>query len=407
MAQISAADTAWMLMATGLVMLMMPGLALFYGGLVSAKNVLSVTLHCFVAMGLCTVQWGVVGYSLAFGASELGLVGGLEHLFLAGVDARPHGSVPHVLFVAYQGMFAALTPALMAGAVAERMRFGAFCAWVLSWTTLVYDPLAHWAWAPDGWLNRLGALDFAGGTVVHLSSGVSALVAAVMVGPRAGHPQVRRHPHDLTMTTLGAGLLWFGWFGFNGGAGLAADGLAALAVANTQLAAGAGMLGWGLIERAVFGKVTMLGLTSGAVAGLVGITPAAGYVAPAAAVAVGLLTAGCCFLAVVAKGRLGYDDALDAFGIHGVGGAFGALATGMWASRAVNAAGADGLWRGETALMGKQLLALAAVGTYAAAVTWALLWAIRRTLGLRVPAEAEREGLDTAVHGESGYSPRG
>ena len=407
MAGISAADTVWLMVSTGLVLLMVPGLALFYGGMVQAKNVLSIFVHCLFSLALVTVQWAVVGYSLAFSGSRLGLIGGLDHAFLRGVGLEPHGSVPHLLFASYQGVFAAITPALIAGAFAERMRFSAFAAFVLLWTTLVYDPLAHWSWASDGWLNRLGALDYAGGTVVHLSSGISALVAAAMVGRRVGSSHHPHQPHHLPMTALGAGLLWFGWFGFNGGAGAAADALAALAVVNTLIAPAAGMLGWAAIDGWRHGKVTLLGLVSGAVAGLVGITPAAGYVSPMAAAAIGCMTSGGCFVAVLAKHRAPYDDALDAFGVHGVGGAFGALLTGVFASQAINPHGADGLLLGHGLLLGKQTLGVAAAGIYAGAMTWLLLRVMGRFFRLRVSGEEEREGLDTALHGERAYSNPG
>ncbi len=403
MVEIKAGDTAWLLISTSLVMLMTPGLALFYGGMVQSKNVLSTFMHSFFALGLVTVQWAIVGYSLAFGQSHFGLIGGFDFAFLQGVGMEPRGTVPHLLFMAYQGMFACITPALIAGAFAERMKFGAYCVFTLAWTTLIYDPLAHWVWAADGWLAKLGALDFAGGTVVHLSSGLSAWVAAMMVGKRLGYPSVRHHPHNLTMTVLGAGLLWFGWFGFNAGSSGAADGLAALALVNTHIAAGAGALGWGCIEARRYGKVTMLGVASGAVAGLVGITPAAGFVTPMGALAIGFLTSGVCYGGVLLKARWGYDDALDAFGVHGVGGAFGAIATGVFAVKLVNPAGADGLLQGSAALLMKQLVGIAAAGVYAIALTWVLLKVISATMGLRVSKDEEREGLDTALHGEAGY----
>ena len=403
MAEIKAGDTAWLLISTSLVMLMTPGLALFYGGMVQSKNVLSTFMHSFFALGLVTVQWALIGYSLAFGKSHLGLIGGLDFAFLQGVGMEARGTVPHLLFMAYQGMFAVITPALIAGAFAERMKFSAYCLFTFAWTTLVYDPLAHWVWATDGWLAKLGALDFAGGTVVHLSSGLSAWVAACMVGKRLGYPGVRHHPHNITMTVLGAGLLWFGWFGFNAGSSGAADGLAALALVNTHVAAGAGALGWGLIEGRRYGKVTMLGVASGAVAGLVGITPAAGFVTPMGALVIGVLTSGVCYCGVLLKSRWGYDDALDAFGVHGVGGAFGALATGVFAVKAVNAAGADGLLQGSASLLVKQLVGIGAAGGYAVLLTWLLLKLISATMGLRVAKDEEREGLDTALHGEAGY----
>ena len=403
MTKIDAGDTAWLLVSCALVMLMTPGLALFYGGMVRGKNVLSTFMHCFFALGLVTLQWVVVGYSLAFGSTHAGFIGGIDFIGLHGVGVEPHGTVPHLLFMAYQGMFAVITPALIAGAYAERFKFSTYCVFTLLWSCLVYDPVAHWAWGNGGWLGRLGALDFAGGTVVHLTSGVSALVVAFFVGPRLGYPQVRHHPHNLTMTVLGAGLLWFGWFGFNAGSALAADGTAALAFVNTHVAAAAGGVAWGGIERQRFGKVTMLGVISGFVAGLVGITPAAGFVAPMAAVAIGACTALGCYSGVLLKTRLGYDDSLDAFGVHGIGGALGALLTGVFAVKAVNALGDDGLLAGNMMLLGKQLLGVLATAGYAGGITALLLLILRKTMGLRVTSEQEREGLDTALHGETGY----
>lgn len=405
MPKIETGDTAWLLISTAMVMLMTPGLALFYGGMVQTKNVLSTFMHSFFALALITVQWAMVGYSLAFGASHGGLVGGFDYLMLRGVGPEPHGTVPHLLFMAYQGMFAVITPALIAGAFAERIKFSTYCVFILLWTTLVYDPVAHWVWAPGGWLAELGALDFAGGTVVHLTSGLSALVAAVMVGKRLGYPAVRHHPHNLTMTVTGAGLLWFGWFGFNAGSAGAADGLAALALVNTHVAAGAGAMAWGLIEGWRFKKITMLGVASGCVAGLVGITPAAGFVGPMGAITIGAFTGCVCYGGVLLKGKLGYDDALDAFGVHGVGGAFGALITGVFALKAVNSAGADGLVAaGNWALLGKQAVGIGAAGLYAAVITSILLMILNKAMGLRVTQDEEREGLDTALHGEIGYT---
>ena len=404
MGKIDAGDTAWLLVSTALVMLMTPGLALFYGGMVQTKNVLSTFMHSFFALALVTLQWCFVGYSLAFGQSHAGLIGGFDFAFLQNVGTEPHGTVPHILFMAYQGMFAVITPALISGAFAERMKFTTYCVFTLLWTTLVYDPLAHWVWAPEGWLLKWGALDFAGGTVVHLSSGISALVTAILVGKRVGYPNVRHHPHNLTMTVLGGGLLWFGWFGFNAGSALAADGLAALALVNTHVAAAAGALAWGIIEHVRFGKATMLGVISGLVAGLVGITPAAGYVSPMGAIAIGLSTGAVCYGGVLLKARFRYDDSLDAWGVHGVGGAFGALATGVLARKAMNPGGADGLLAGDPTLLLKQAVGVAVAAAYAAAVTFVLLKGLQATLGLRVPLDQEREGLDTALHGETGYT---
>ena len=403
MENINPGHTAWMLVATALVMLMVPGLALFYGGMVQGKNVLSTFMHSFFALCIITLQWALFGYSLAFGPSHGGLIGGLDFAFLSGVD-KQGGDIPQLLFMMFQGMFAIITPALISGAYAERMKFSAFCLFTLLWATLVYDPLAHWVWASDGWLFKLGALDFAGGTVVHLSSGISALVCALMIGKRLGYPKVRHQPHNLTMTILGAGLLWFGWFGFNAGSALTSGGLAALALVNTQIGAAAGAVAWGLIEMMRVGKVTMLGVASGLVAGLVGITPAAGFVGPMAAIAIGGLAGLACYGGVLLKSRLGYDDSLDAFGVHGVGGAAGAMLTGVFANSAFNSAGKDGLLLGGTHVFLVQLLAIGAAAAYAAVVTFVILKAVDAVVGLRVEKDEEREGLDTVLHGESGYT---
>jgi ammonium transporter, Amt family len=403
---INTGDTAWLLISTALVMLMTPGLALFYGGMVQRKNVLSTFMHCFFALGIVSIQWAVIGYSLAFGKTHGGIIGGFDYVFMnhVGLEAKDASStVPHILFMMYQGMFAVITPALIAGAFAERMKFSAYCAFTLLWATFVYDPLAHWVWGPDGWLVKRGALDFAGGTVVHLSSGISALVCAIVLGKRLGYPSRKHAPHNVTMTVTGAGILWFGWFGFNGGSALASNGLAALAFANTHLAAATGAVAWGLVEAVRFKKVTMLGVASGLVAGLVGITPAAGFVGPMASIAIGAAAGLVCYFAVVAKARLGYDDALDAFGVHGVGGALGALLTGVFAAKAFNPAGADGLLRGGGALMVTQIIGVVAAAAFAVVLSIGILYLIDKTIGLRVTPDEEREGLDTALHGESGY----
>ena len=395
-------DTAWLLISAGLVMLMTPGLALFYGGMVQGKNVLSTFMHSFFALGIVTVQFAVIGYTLAFGPTWHGVIGGLDFLGLSGIDqTTAHGTVPHLAFFAYQCMFAVISPALISGAYAERMKFSAYALFTLGWTTLVYDPIAHWSWAEGGWLAKLGAIDYAGGTVVHLSSGISALVCALVLGKRRGYPTVRHMPHDLTMTVLGAGLLWFGWFGFNAGAA-GANGTAALALVNTHLAAGAGALAWSIVEGSRIKKMTMLGVASGLVAGLVAITPAAGYVSPMVAILIGLLAGVICYFAVLAKSKLGYDDALDAFGVHGVGGATGALLTGIFARAALNNGAGGGL-----SLLGKQAIGIAAAGAWAAVVTFVLLKALDLTIGLRVDAETEHDGLDGALHGESAYGNAG
>jgi Amt family ammonium transporter len=392
---IVGADVAWVLM------LMVPGLALFYGGMVQGKNVLSTLMHSFGALAVVTVVWALWGYSLAFGESHGGLIGGATHLFMKGVGTEAKGTLPHILFFLFQGTFAAITPALISGAYAERLKFSAFLLFTVLWATFVYAPVAHWVWAPDGWLLKLGALDFAGGAVVHLTSGVSALVVALVVGRRRGS---RQPPHNLAFTLLGAGLLWFGWFGFNAGSALGANALAALAATNTHLAAAAGAVAWGLVDLVRLKKATALGAASGLVAGLVGITPAAGFVSPLGALAIGLLAGGVCYGGVLLKERFHYDDALDVVGVHGMGGALGALLTGVFATVAANPAGADGLLAGGNwALVGKQALSVLVVAAFSALLTFVLLKVVQAVVGLRVEAEAEYEGLDTHVHGERAY----
>lgn len=385
---------------------MVPGLALFYGGLVRTKNVLSTYMHSFVAMGLVTLQWVAFGYSLAFGPDQGGFIGGLDFAFLRGVglDPRPGMTVPHLIFMAYQMMFAIITPALISGAFAERMKFSAYVVFTLLWTTLIYDPLAHWLWADGGWLQKLGALDFAGGIVVHISSGFSALVFALMIGKRLGYPRERILPHNLTMVLLGAGLLWFGWFGFNGGSALAANGVAVLALVNSQLAAAMGGMVWLVIDLARYKKASALGFASGFVAGLATVTPASGFVGPMAALIIGAAAGGACYGAVMLKTKLGYDDTLDAFGVHGVGGALGSIMLGVFANKLWNAGGADGLVAGNAAFFGKQLLAVGVAIGYAVVGTVVLLKVTKALVGLRVAPEEEHEGLDINLHGEEAYN---
>jgi Amt family ammonium transporter len=389
-----------------MVLLMTPGLALFYGGLVRTKNVLSTFMHSFFAMGLVTIQWVVFGYSLAFGQDHGGLIGGFDLAFLRGVGVDPQQgqTVPHLLFMAYQMMFAIITPALISGAFAERVKFSAFALFTLLWSTFIYDPLAHWVWGTGGWLLKYGALDFAGGTVVHISSGVSALVFALVVGRRRGYPREKHVPHNMTMTLLGAGLLWFGWFGFNAGSALGASGLAALALVNSQIAAGVGAVVWIGIDLWKHGKASALGFASGILAGLVAITPAAGFVGPMGAVAIGAVAAFVCYAGVLLKSRFGYDDTLDAFGVHGVGGMAGALLTGVFCAKTWNGAGADGVFAGDPAFIVKQLVATLASVLYAGLGTFVLLKIVEKTVGLRVSEEEEFDGLDTALHGEEGYA---
>ena len=406
MSEVNGSDTAWILVSVALVMLMTPGLALFYGGMVRAKNVLSTYMHSFMAMGVVTLAWITVGYSLAFAPTQGGIVGGLDHLMLEGVGLTPREgtTIPHLLFMAFQMMFAIITPALISGAYAERLKFSTYVVFTLLWSVLVYSPICHWVWGPGGWLAERGALDFAGGTVVHLSSGVSALVIAVVLGRRLGYPNRKAPPHNLTMTMLGAGLLWFGWFGFNAGSALGANGLAALALVNTHVAAGLGAVSWAAVEWIRHGKPTALGAASGLVAWLVAITPAAGFVSPMASVAIGLVAGGVCYAGVQLKGVLKYDDTLDAFGVHGIGGLAGALLTGVFASTAWNEAGKDGLLAGNVPLFIEQIVAVAASGIYAGIASLVLLKVLDAVMGLRVAKDVEQEGLDATLHGEEAYA---
>ncbi len=402
--KIDTGDTAWLLVSSALVLLMTPALALFYAGMVRRKNVLSTIMHSLAAIPILSVKWALLGYTLAFGPTHGGLIGGLDFVGLRGLAGEAHGTVPALAFVAFQMMFAVITPALISGAFAERMKFSAYVIFILVWSTLVYDPVAHWVWADGGWLFKMQALDFAGGTVVHLTAGMSALVCALVIGKRLKYPQERPIPHNLTMTLTGAGILWFGWFGFNAGSALASGQLAALAFLTTHLGAAGGALGWLAVEWRHRGKPTALGIASGLVAGLVAITPAAGFVAPWAAILIGLLASALCYVAVQAKYKYGYDDSLDAFGVHGVGGLAGALLTGVFAEKALNDAGSDGLLFGNPHQLVVQVIACAVCGGYAAGVTWVVLKVIDKLVGLRVDEAEEREGLDATQHGEEGYA---
>ncbi len=406
---ISSGDTSFMIICTALVMIMTPGLALFYGGMVRRKNVLSIMLQCFAAMALVSVQWVLIGYTLGFGADINGLVGNLQWLGLSGVGGAPNadyaGTIPHQVFVLYQLMFAIITVALISGAFAERLRFSIFVAFVLLWTTLVYDPLAHWVWGVGGWLRTMGALDFAGGTVVHISSGVSGLVAALILGRRRETGTEPMVPHHLPMTMLGAALLWFGWFGFNAGSALAANELAGSAFLVTNTAAAAAAISWAGAEWLHHGKPTALGAASGVVAGLVAITPAAGFVSAASSILIGLLVGPLCYFAVSKmKFKLGYDDSLDAFGIHAVGGIFGALITGVLASKAINPAGADGLLFGNPHQLLVQAIAVAATIAFASTMTFIIFKFLSLFAPLRVSDEDEEMGLDISQHGEDAYN---
>jgi Amt family ammonium transporter len=406
-AKVDTGDTAFMLLCSALVLLMTPGLALFYGGMVRRKNALGTIMQSFIAMGVISVMWVLYGYSLAFGPSHGGIIGGPEWLGLRGVGQEPHAvygsTIPLQAHMAFQMMFAIITPALISGAFAERMKFKTYLVFILLWGTLVYVPLAHWVWADGGWLARLGALDFAGGTVVHISSGITALVCALVMGKRKGYPGEEFRPHNLTMTLLGTGLLWFGWFGFNAGSALAANGIAATAFVTTNTAAAAAALAWMFAEWAHRGEPTALGAASGAVAGLVGVTPAAGFVSPMAAIVIGAGAGLLCYGAVVLKTKLGYDDSLDTFGVHGVGGTWGAVATGLFAATAVNSAVTNqGLFLGGT-LVGTQLVGVGATILYAGVVSFVLLKILDATMGLRVKEHAEEDGLDLTQHGEAAY----
>jgi ammonium transporter, Amt family len=405
-AAVSAGDTAWLIVATALVMLMVPGLAFFYGGLVRGRAVLNTMMMSVAALGLVGVQWVLLGYSLSFGSSSPYL-GDLGWAGFGGVGGAPNATysavVPHVLFAAFQGMFAAITVALISGAVVERMRFGAYLLFAVLWTTLVYDPLAHWVWAEGGWLRSLGALDFAGGTVVHISAGISALVAAIFLGKRRDVGRTAIVPHNVPFTLLGAGLLWFGWFGFNAGSALAADGLAAGALVSTHSAAAAAVTAWVLLDLLRTRRSTAVGAATGAVAGLVAITPAAGFVTPASALVIGAAGASLSYAAIQLRARTGVDDALDVFACHGVAGIAGALLTGVFASKAVNPLGNDGLLLGNPKLLGVQAIAVAATILFAGVLSLAILGGLRLVMPLRVPLSDEIAGIDVMEHGEEGY----
>jgi Amt family ammonium transporter len=402
-------DTAFVLVSSALVMFMTPGLALFYGGMVRAKNVLSTVMHSMFALGLVSVLWVVVGYTLAFGPDKGGLIGGLDFLGFAGVGQEPNAdlaaTIPHVLFALFQMMFAIITPALITGAFAERMKFSGYVLFTTLWLIIVYAPIAHWVWAPGGWIRELGALDFAGGTVVHINAGIAALAAAIIVGKRRGFGKEAMVPHNLTMTMLGTGILWFGWFGFNAGSALGANGLAASAFLATNLGAAAGACGWALFEIQRDKRPTTLGVASGAVAGLVAITPAAGFVGPLSALAIGLIAGVACSVAVGFKFRFGYDDSLDVVGVHLVGGLIGALLVGVFADAAINSAGTDGLlFGGGFELLGTQFVAVAATIAFSLVASLGILKLVQATVGLRVTEEEELGGVDLALHSEVGYA---
>ncbi len=408
MAGIDTGDTAWMLVSTALVMLMTPGLAFFYGGLVRRKNILSIMMQCFMLIGVISIQWVLFGYSLAFGPDHAGLIGGLSWAGLNGVGLDPNpdyaATIPHQLFMIFQMMFAVITPALIIGAFAERMKFSAFLVFSFLWATIVYDPMAHWVWGVGGILRELGALDFAGGTVVHINAGMAALAAALVIGRRKGYPDTSP-PHNLPFAILGAALLWFGWFGFNAGSALGANGLSVSAFVATHLGAAGAAVAWATLEWITRRRPTALGIISGAVAGLVAITPASGFVTPLAAIAIGLIAGLVCYVAVVVvKAKLSYDDSLDAFGVHGIGGMVGALLTGLWATTVINPAGADGLFHGNPKQLLLQFIAIAGCAAYSFILSFGLLKLIDKVVGLRVTTDQENIGLDLTQHSESAYT---
>jgi len=404
----SAGDTAFVLMSAAMVMFMTPGLALFYGGMVQNKNILGTLMQSFIVLGVITLEWVLWGYSLSFGTDHAGIIGGLEWFGLNGVGMSPspdYGStIPHFAFMIFQCMFAIITVALITGAFAERMKFSAFLLFALLWSTFVYNPLAHWVWGVGGWMGRMGALDFAGGTVVHISSGASALAAVLIIGKRLGYGSTAFIPHNLPMTITGAAILWFGWFGFNAGSALACNGLAASAFVVTHIAAALGALTWIIMEWIHRGEPTTLGAASGAVAGLVAITPASGFVGPVSAILIGGLAGVICYGGVLLKARLGYDDSLDVVGIHGFGGTWGALATGLFASTAVNPDGADGLFFGNPGQLWIQFVSVIASMAFAFIMTLIILKVVDLTIGLRVTEEEEVSGLDISLHNETGYN---
>jgi len=405
---INSGDTAWVLASSALVLLMTPGLAFFYGGMVRKKNILSILMQCFVIICFVSIQWVICGYSLAFHPGK-GFWGGFEWLGLNGVGFEPYadyaGTIPHQAFMIFQAMFAIITPALIVGAFAERMKFSALAAFMLLWSTFIYGPIAHWVWGMGGWLRNLGALDFAGGTVVHINAGIAALVTAIYIGKRKNLDKSTPPPHNMPFVVLGTGLLWFGWFGFNAGSALAANGLATNAFVVTNTAAAAAGLSWAVIEWIKNGKPTIFGVCSGAVAGLVAITPASGFVNVIGAVIIGLLVSIFCYTAVaIIKPRLGYDDSLDAFGVHCVGGIWGALATGLFATKLINSAGNDGLFYGNPHQLLVQLYTVGATLIYSAVGTLIICKVVDAIFGMRVSEKEEAIGLDLSQHREGAYT---
>ncbi|MBW2630273.1 MAG: ammonium transporter [Deltaproteobacteria bacterium] len=406
----NSGDTAWVLVSVALVFIMTPGVAFFYGGMARRKNILSILTQCFAIICLVSLQWVLFGYSLSFSPDTgYGIIGGLDWIGLRNVGQQPSAdyasTIPHLAFMIFQAMFAIITPALMVGAFAERIKFSALVIFTLLWTTFVYDPIAHWVWGTGGWLGNIGALDFAGGIVVHVSSGVSALLIAVLIGKRMGYKKEPFAPHNLPITFLGGALLWIGWFGFNAGSALEAGGLAANAFVTTNTAAAAAGMAWAFMEWQQDGAPTVLGIVTGVVAGLVAITPACGFVSTLSAIPIGLIAGILCYFAVAKiKPALGYDDSLDVFGVHGIGGIWGTLATGIFAATAINSGGADGLLLGNAKLLLIQIIYLVVCIAYALAVTWILYKIVDALVGMRVDKESELIGLDLTQHNESAYT---
>ena len=407
--KIDTGDTAWVLMSAALVMLMTPGLAFFYGGLVRRKNMLSVLMQCFMALCIISIQWVVCGYSLSFGPDKNGIIGGLEWTFLTGIGMTPSAdyapTIPHEVFMMFQMMFAVITPALIIGAFAERMRFSAFSIFILLWAIIVYDPITHWLWGNGGFLKNMGVLDFAGGAVVHINAGMTALAAALVLGRRQGYPNGMSPPHNLPFAVLGAGLLWFGWFGFNAGSALKASGLAGNAFAVTHIAGSVAGITWSVLDWLKYKKPTTLGMITGAVAGLAAVTPASGYVTPVGAIWIGLGAGILPWLVITClKTKLGYDDSLDAFGVHGIGGIWGVIATGIWATKTINPDGADGLLYGNPLQLWIQLKGVLVTMIYSFIMGFVLLKFVDVVIKLRVSEHEERVGLDLTQHREAAYT---
>jgi len=406
--KVDTGDTAWVLMSSALVMLMTPGLAFFYGGLVRRKNVLGILMQCFIVLAILSIQWVAFGYSLSFSPGN-GFIGSLKWLGLNGVGLDPYAgysaTIPHQAFMIFQGMFAVITPALILGAFAERMKFLAYLVFTLLWATFVYDPITHWVWGVGGWLRNLGVLDFAGGTVVHINAGIAALVTALCIGKRNCWQKHPTPPHNLPFSVLGAALLWFGWFGFNAGSALSANGIAVNAFVVTNTAGAAAAIMWAMLDWKFNGNPTMLGTISGAIAGLAAITPASGYVGVGAAIVIGAVASTLCFIAVgYVKHKFGYDDSLDAFGIHGISGIWGTIATGLFATMAINPGGANGLFFGSGKLLKIQFMAAIATTAYALVATWIIYKAVDKVIGMRVAEKDEAIGLDLTQHNERAYT---